>query len=413
MDYDIVISGAGPVGLCMAIALSSLESGDPPRVLLLDAGPKMESSVFDDRRFALSRSSMAFFNSLGLWSNLSDHTTPIKDIRVWQAGRLGYTHLSAAEEHLTELGVAITFRELGKVLAAKVALFPNIELRYEAEISALTRIKLGWTLEILAVNTKAHQQVDTKLLVVAEGARSQTRQKLGISADIQDYQQTACVLSCYFESNGADPFTAYECFTNSGSLAILPGKELAGQADLRWLIWALPHLQVQRYQRNPEQLLQLTQEVLGQRLRVIQLAELGDKLLQYRLMQCIALEQVRPHMMLIGNAAHSLHPIAGQGLNLALRDISLFFSLLKQHFWPTVLAPSGFAFLQQYAAMRAQDQHRIQIFCDQLVKGFRRTGFGVQSLRSLGLLAFDLMPGAKKYLSHAWLAPTQQWQEIA
>ena len=425
-EYDIVISGAGPVGLCMAIALSCERSStlDPvPRILVLDVGakpnaPKSESgkalgkeseqaSVFDERRFALSRSSMRFLQRLGLWSAVAKKSLPIEEILVWQAQTVGRTLISANAEQLNELGVAVTFQALGQVLQSAVAALPNVTLCFGAIIQQSVRAAAGWHLSITDESRQA-SAVRAKWLVVAEGARSKTREQLGIVTEVLDYQQTACVMPCRMVGANVNPYAAYECFTADGSLAVLPGEQ-----GVRWLIWALPRQQAQQYSDAPEQLLQLTQHTLGRRFRCTHVTESEVRVSQYALQQSIALEQVRPHLLLIGNAAHSLHPIAGQGLNLALRDISLLFELWMHTAWQSIVSPQGFGFLQQYAALRAQDQQRIQLFCDQLVKGFRRKGRYLQHLRSLGLLVFDVLPGAKQQLSQKWLAPVQRWQDIA
>ncbi len=419
--YDIVISGGGAVGLTLAMALSQGDS--PPRILILDStrppnnpvpnkgqvsnhekSSAQLASAFDGRRFALSLSSIHFLQTLGLWQALQPYTVAIEEILVWQSARLGRTHISAQEEGLAALGAAVTFQDLGRVLSRAVARLSNetshVTWYQGAKLkSPFQRTETGWQLEIETLSGGKSEVCQTGLLVVAEGVDSETRSALGVNTQVYDYQQMACVLPCQM-SAGTKVKTAYECFTPSGSLAVLPGQD-----ETRWLVWALPNEEAKRGAADPKALLKKTQKALGRRLRVK--ACLGEPAL-YPLRQVIADEQVRPHLLLLGNAAHSLHPIAGQGFNLAVRDIALLYQMQQTH---GVAGFTSYDVLKQYAAQRAQDQQRIQQFCHGLVNGFRFGGSGASVLRSLGLMGFDAMPGAKQYLAQEWIAPTPRWQE--
>lgn len=403
-NYDLVIAGAGMVGVMQALLLVRLNLGW--RILVLEQGnlpaldfvaPSLSAPSFDSRRLALSRGTVAVLQQLGLWS-ASLAATAITDIQVWEPGKLGRALLSASEQGLEALGYAVTAADLGSVLMAAGRAEPAISWLANTRIAGLQPLPTSWQLDlctqqgsVLTVNSC----IQTSLLIVAEGAHSPTRQRLGITHQLSDYQQTACVVAV--EVANVTPGLALEAFLPNGSIALLPLS-----ATHMTLIWVLPTELMQDYQQADAAVrLAVLQQALGRRL---QLLSLGNAPQYYPLIDQRITEQVRPHVVVMGNAAHTLHPIAGQGFNLAVRDMLALVELLRLNHYSDL--PLGdLSALLIYAQQRSQDQQRIQNFCHGVVNGFRSALPGIDLVRRLLLLGLDLSPAVKVTLAQRLLAP--------
>jgi len=226
-----------------------------------------------------------------------------------------------------------------------------------------------------------------KLLVAADGAQSPIREQLGIRTTRRDYRQTAIIANV--TTDKAHDNVAYERFTDSGPLALLP---MTGQRSA--LVWTVHERQCEDIMALDDgEFLQRLQERFGYRLG--RFTRVGRRhVFPLQLLQ--AAESVRPRLALIGNAVHTLHPIAGQGFNLGLRDVAALVDVLLD------ARRSGRDFgalevLQRYADWRLADQRHVALFTDSMVRLFGQSFPPVAWLRDAGMLALDICPPAKRW----------------
>ncbi len=390
-DCDVLIAGGGMVGSSLAVALAGL----PLRVTLVEAIPAGSPGQpsFDARTTALSRSSRHILGTLGIWPAVAKHAAPIRKIHVSERGRLGTTVIDADEEGGEALGYVLENRLLGAALWRALDDRPNVTVRSPATVTGVEDSVAA--LEVRVERGGASTTLRTRLLVVADGARSPLRELLGITARTRPYEQTAIVGNVAVEGPdyglGQDAI-AYERFTPDGPLALLPaggGKYvfvLTRPAAVAEAVAALPDAAF----------LALLQREFGFRLGRFQRVGVRSS---YPL-ELVEADAVTAHRVaVIGNAAHGLHPVAGQGYNLGLRDAAALAEVLAEEARQThrVPDPGGTSLLAGYATWRRPDQRKVVAFTDGLIRLFDRTGLG--PLRGLGLLLFDTAPGAKRLLA--------------
>jgi 2-octaprenyl-6-methoxyphenol hydroxylase len=378
---EVAIIGGGLVGASLAAALA----GGGRRVLLIE-GVAIDSAAqpsFDERTTALGNASRRIYEGLALWPQLQPAAAAIRTIHVSDAGRFGFARLEAREQGIEAFGYVIANRHLGRTLWQRLATAPNLTLRVPARVSALEIGAAGVTLEVSS--GQRCERFVAQLLVAADGAQSQVRAAAGIEAGTLDYRQVAVVANV--ASDVPHGGVAYERFTPAGPLAVLPLIDGA-----RAVIWAC----------EPERAQELL--VLEERAYLAQLqANFGwragrfvraGRRNSYPLSLTRANATTAQRTVLIGNAAQALHPVAGQGFNLGLRDAAMLAELLAA----TGDAGDG-ELLARFAAWRARDRAGVVAFTDGLIRlfGSRRAPFGL--LRNLGLLLFDLTPPAKSALA--------------
>lgn len=381
-NYDILIGGGGLVGASLACALS----GHGLRIGLIEAVPYGEPGqpAYDDRALALAAGTQRIFSALGLWDALAGHATPIHKIHVSDRGRFGFARLDRAEEGVPALGYVALGRDLGAVLNARLAQLDDVDLICPARVTgvefaaATARVRI----EYAAGGTS----LTTRVLVAADGAQSMLRDLLDIPTTVWEYGQTALIANVTPERAHAN--VAYERFTDTGPLALLPMSEQRCA-----LVWTLRDDQVAAVMAlDDAAFLARLQERFGRRLG--QLTRVGKRT-AYPLRLVRARESVRPRLALIGNAAHTLHPIAGQGFNLGLRDVAALAEVLLD------ARREGrdigeLAVLQRYADWRRDDHRRVIAFTDGLTRVFANPLPPIAWARDLGMLALDVCPPAKR-----------------
>jgi len=377
--YDLLIIGGGLVGASLAAALYQMSL----KVAVVEAVPfgNRSQPSFDDRVTAVSWGSRRIFESMGLWSGIAPEATPIRHIHISDRGRLGATRMHAEEARVEALGYVVPNRVLGRVLGERLQSAGNVTLFAPAKLQSFT--PAAETVSAV-IEAGGPQALSARLLVAADGARSEVRRQLGVGERIWDYRQTAVICNLSVERPQTD--TAYERFTDSGPLALLP---LGG--DRYALIWTVST------ERAPEVLdmddatfLTAAEGRFGARLgRFLQ----AGKRQSYPLSLVKAESQCSGRVVIIGNAAHSLHPIAGQGFNLSLRDVALLAEVLAQGD-----DPGDAARLQAYVDARHRDQLSMALFTDGLSRVFANPLAMVAYARNAGLLALELLPGARQML---------------
>jgi 2-octaprenyl-6-methoxyphenol hydroxylase len=381
---DVVMIGGGLVGASFAAALSgrglsmAMIEGVAP-----DAG---RQPSFDDRTTALGNGSRKIFESLSLWSAIGPHAAPIRRIHVSDAGRFGFARLEAAEHDLEAFGYVVTNRDLGAVLQSRLSQLPDLSLCRPATCTHIESTDEG-----LWVHTDTGQSWRTKLVIGADGAASVVRASAGLTAQIEDYAQTAVV--AHVAASRRSDGTAYERFTAEGPFAVLP---LA--AGHYGVVWTLNPAEAERVLALTDtEFLAALQQRFGW--RIGRLLRVGKRQ-AYPLKLSRAPEVIASRRVLIGNAAQALHPVAGQGFNLGLRDAATLAEILAEQpaAWRSDESTLA-ARLSAYAEARRRDREGITRFTDGLVKLFADTGPALPAMRDLGLLLFDLSPWAKQALS--------------
>ncbi|MEO7385502.1 MAG: 2-octaprenyl-6-methoxyphenyl hydroxylase [Gammaproteobacteria bacterium] len=386
-DCDVLIAGGGMVGASLAVALSGLSL----RVTLVEAVPAGAPGQpsFDARTTALSRSSQHILATLGIWPVVGEAATAIRRIHVSERGQLGTTVIDGDDEGGEPLGYVVENRVLGAALWRALDESPNVTVRSPATVTAATADPAIDGLAVTLREGGTSRELLTRLLVVADGARSPLRASLGIEARIRPYEQVAIVGNVGLAAGATNPGSmAYERFTPDGPLALLPAGPgryvfvLTRHAVVAEAVASLPDAAF----------LDLLQKEFGFRLgRFARVGTRGS----YPLELVEADHVTAPRVAVIGNAAHGLHPVAGQGYNLGLRDAAALAELVAA---PAALPdPGDPELLACYAAWRRPDQRNVVAFTDGLVRLFDRRGLG--PLRGLGLLLFDATPGAKPMLA--------------
>ena len=381
-EFDVAIVGGGMVGASFALALRATRL----RVLLIESVPAESAGQpsFDDRTTALGNGSRQIFETLAVWPAMQAASAAIRSIHVSDAGRFGMARLEAREQGVDAFGHVVPNRVIGRALWQALRDAPNITLAVPAKLESAEPRDDGVTLG-LSIDGK-RETVRAAVAVAADGAGSALRASAGIDADVEDYDQVAIVLNAATErpSHGE----AFERFTPSGPLAVLP---VAGGGYA--VIWAV------RPDRAVE-LMSLDDTAFADELlaafgwRAGRWNKIGRRH-TYPLLLSRAAETASGRVVLIGNAAQALHPVAGQGFNLGLRDAATLAEMLAgaaEH-------PDFSELLAKFAAWRAEDRRGVTRFTDGLVKLFGSELPGAGLVRNFGLLLFDLSPTAKRALA--------------
>ena len=380
-DCDILIIGGGLVGASLACALEN--SG--LSVHIVEAYPYQSDSQpsYDDRTVALSWGSRCIFEGMGLWDAMADRVEAIKTIHISDKGHFGATRLRHEEEHVEALGYVAENRVLGDVLYQRLLQNTNVELHCPAGLISLEQ-KHDRVIATIGDNGK-QSVVSARLLVAADGVVSQVRDLLHIGSSVQDYGQTAVITNVTpaFRHNNV----AYERFTDQGPIAFLPMTH-----NRCSLVWTVPLKQADELMKlGDADFLQLLQQRFGFRLG--QLQKVGKRQ-AYPLKLIESTQVVRNRVVIVGNAAHSIHPVAGQGFNLALRDIAILTELIS-----TAEDAGDSKLLQSYVEQREDDARRVYRFTDGLVKIFSNNSTALGHLRAAGLVAVGLIPPLRHQLA--------------
>ncbi len=371
---DVAVAGGGMVGLSLAAALAEL----PLEVAVVEpvAPDADEQPSFDSRTTALSSGSRHVLEGIGAWPALATRATPIRRIHVSERGSFGSAILEAGEQGLPALGYTIENRLLGRALRERVAGLGQVRL-IPARVAALeTRA------DAVQLATDAGGTVEARLVVAADGAQSSARAALGIDVRVADYGQHAVI--AHVDTSRFHDYTAYERFTEAGPIAVLPIVE--GRSAVVWTLASEAARRVLAL--DDAAFLAGLQQAFG--LRLGRFTRVGRRQ-AYPLALTTAERIVAPRAAVLGNAAQSLHPVAGQGFNLALRDVAMLAELLAEGG-----DPGTPALLARYAEWRAPDRAAVVRFTDALVRGFGLPLGPLRRVRGQGLVLFDLLRPVKR-----------------
>jgi len=387
-DCDVAIIGGGLTGTALAHALAQM----PLDVVLVEAQSPaaMRRPSFDDRATALANGSQRILATLGLWDALSDDAEPITSIHISERGRFGVARIRADQEGVPALGYLVENRVLGTALWRALKEANRIETLAPAQLESLQTHDDSVSLVIGGAN--GQRKLRAKLVIAADGAQSQVRAQLDIAAIEDDYAQRAVIVNCQTEVPHRG--RAFERFTTDGPVAVLP---LTG--DRVAAVWTLPQAAAERVMRlDDREFAQALQDVFGYRLG--KLRRVGRRA-SYALTRTRSSALVATRTVLIGSAAMNLHPVAGQGFNLALRDIAALAEVLGDAWLDSNSAsdPGARALLERYRDWRVRDQERVAAFTHGLIRFFAFPSVALGVSRGLGLMLFDLVPGAKAGLA--------------
>jgi 2-octaprenyl-6-methoxyphenol hydroxylase len=396
-DYrDIVIAGGGMVGISLALQLAEAMPQDISICLVegfafpqvsADGKPSYHPS-FDARSTALSYSTRLVYEQMQVWDELQQWLCAIDSIHVSNRGRFGSTLLQAADYDWPALGYVVENAWLGNTLIQALYRQGRVEVRSPAKVQGASASEGGVSLRLEGAGDSTLQ---AGLLLVADGANSGLREELGVAVEEKSYLQHALIANIAT----AQPHRgcAYERFTDEGPLALLPLLPGPGGEHRSALVWTLPPEQATRLQACSEQaFLQRLQERFGYRLgRLLQVGERHS----YPLALLQSTEQVRQGVVVMGNAAHALHPVAGQGYNLAMRDVAELAAALAQGAREGK-PPGDLAVLQVYHQRQLPDQERTIGFSDQVPSLFMRSDPVLGLARDMALAGLDILPPLKR-----------------
>ena len=395
MQQEVIIVGGGMVGLSLAlmlakqnIAVKLLEAIKYPNYDDVNLAPYHSS--FDARNSALSRRTVQIYQELGLWSALQEHATPIFEVNITEQGSFGKARLKAEQEKVESFGQVIENAWLGRVLLTEVQKQPFIELIDGVQVTQLTQdADMAY---IKASRGEEQLSLQAKLVIAADGRDSFCRKALGIGASEHDYDQVAIVTTV--QTSKPHNHVGFERFSSLGPLALLP---LPGEYR-RSVVWPVKKGTEGEWlgDENDQHFLDALQETYGDRAGKFQKT---GKRFSFPLSQVLADKQAVGRVVLMGNAAHTIHPVAGQGFNLCMRDAHVLVRYLTEQIAQN--ADLGDAeMLQAYEASRLTDQQRVIKFCDSVVRGFSNSNQILKFIRNTGLVAFDTIPGIKPLVAN-------------
>ncbi|MDV7448398.1 FAD-dependent monooxygenase [Acinetobacter baumannii] len=395
MQQQVIIVGGGMVGLSLSlmlakanIAVKLLEAVKYPNYDDQNVAPYHSS--FDARNTALSRRSVQIYQKLGLWDALQQHATPILQVHITEQGSFGKARLVAEQEKVESFGQVIENAWLGRVLLTQVRQQPLIELIDGVQVTALTQD--AEQVHIEAQRADEVLKLESKLLIAADGRDSFCRQAIGVGVDVHDYDQVAIVTTV--QTSKPHEHVGFERFSALGPLALLP---LPGEYR-RSVVWPVKKGTEGEWlgEENDQHFLDALQKTYGDRAGKF---EKTGKRFSYPLSQVLAHKQAVGRVILMGNAAHTIHPVAGQGFNLCLRDADVLLRYLVNQLSASddIGNPDN---LLAYEQARLSDQQRVIKFCDTVVRGFSNQNPLLKLIRNTGLIAFDVIPGVKPLVAN-------------
>ena len=396
-DYDLLIVGGGLAGNCLALALKDTGL----RMAIVEANTREQLSVSPagDRALALAAGTVMMLETLGIWQGISHAATAIKQIHISDRGHFGKTRLSAQKENVDALGYVITARNIETYVANQAA-ESGIELISPARVVGLMSGDNEVCVSLKQGNDSLN--VSAKLLVGADGGLSSVRQLLDITQQITEYGQTALVTTV--KSTLPNKNTAFERFTASGPLALLPVAK-----NQCAVVWTRKNEDADALMLGSEaDFLDELQQCFGFKLGELSLVAPRRA---FPLSLIRAEKMVAGRAVIIGNAAHQLHPVAGQGFNLGLRDVvRLSEMLIKQNERHKDIGAADF--LKEYAASRKKDHNRTIGFTDAVVKIFSNEWLALAAARNIGLALLDHIPVAKTLLTRHAMGLAEQMPSL-
>ncbi|WP_201593089.1 UbiH/UbiF/VisC/COQ6 family ubiquinone biosynthesis hydroxylase [Psychrobacter sp. Pi2-51] len=406
-DQNVLIVGGGHVGLSFALLLAHhgiastlLEKMGYPTISPNDDSNR--SHYLDSRNTALSRRTVQIYQEIGLWDELQSHACRIDAVQISEQGSFGRAQLNKDEEKVESFGQVMENAWLGRKLLLAAQQEPLIALIDHANVTAVAQQNDMVTLSFSYYGKEEHeQQLQASVLVACDGRDSTVRQLLNIGTTTYDYQQTAIV--GVVETDKPHGHVAIERFSPAGPLAVLPLTDPDGDGNdeyqtgyRRSVVWVCPTGEENKYLEDDAHFLATLQKAFGERAGTFVTAGRRGA---YPLTRVLADKQVDGRCVVMGNAAHTLHPVAGQGFNLCMRDAHVLAQMMSTQ----VLKGADIGdtqLLKRYEKARQTDQKRVIRFCDAVVHGFTHPNPAIKLARNVALVAFDKLPNIKPLIAN-------------
>lgn len=380
-SYDVIIAGGGLSGALTALSLAKIsnKNNQPLSIAIVELNPILTdvSASYDDRVLALAHGSMTYLDSLDVWSLLKNDATPIEKIHISDRGFYGKARIKAKEHNVEALGYVIEMSLIGKALLKKLSLYKNVTWYCPDSINHII-----WHKSHVDVRLSSEKSITAKLLLACDGGQSNCRKLANIHSSISEYNQSALIANVSTKVSHNN--VAFERFTDTGPIAMLPLSK-----NRCSLVWTLTP-------EKAEEIQQLNDDEFKQALEVSFGSWLGEitytgKRFVYPLTLVQAEQQVYHRLALVGNASHTIHPIAGQGFNLGLRDVAEIENLVKQAV-NNEQDIGLFSMLNEYANKRSVDQQQVITLTDSLVTLFSNQLCPLVAGRNIGLKAMNYLP---------------------
>ncbi|WFE68760.1 FAD-dependent monooxygenase [Thiomicrospira sp. R3] len=382
-DYDVIITGGGPVGLCLALALSQKGA----RICLIEAVEPKPGALnsFDGRVLALSEGSRLILEHIGVWQGLVDYVTDIAHVHVSQKGYLGLTLMHAEELDVPALGYAVRASDLGDVLWKAVRDNAAIELICPASLQDFNQADLTGVSASL-ITAQGEKTLTARMIVGADGTDSQVRKSLGLLLEQRDYQAWAILAQVEFSRPHHN--WAFERFTQEGPVALLPLDTHSHK-----LVYVASDSNCQEVLAlSDTAFIQAFNQKMGERFGAC--TALSERV-AYPLKETYVEGVVFGRAVLMGNASHTQHPVAAQGLNLGLRDVADFLDGLDKD----LIDLDAEVRLAHYQYKRQQDHKKVMGLTDGLIRVFEHPSPLVGHARGLAMMGLQLLPRLKKRLA--------------
>ncbi|OCQ53218.1 2-octaprenyl-6-methoxyphenol hydroxylase [Photorhabdus australis subsp. thailandensis] len=371
---NVIIVGGGMTGATLALAISSLSKGQIHVSLIEAAEPEQKHPGFDARAIALAYGTCQRLQQIGVWSALEDYVIPITHVHVSDRGHAGFVNLCAKDYNIPALGNVIELYHAGQSLFRLLKNAPGVTLYCPSRVLAVER-----TTSSVVVTLDNGEQLQGELLVAADGSHSAIGHACHIQRQQHHYEQVAVITNILTSEHPQG--RAFERFTEYGPLALLPMTE--GRSSLVWCHQLEQRKEIVGW--NNEQFLRQLQRAFGWRLGKI--LEVGQRH-SYPLTLSTVNQQISHRLVLVGNAAQTLHPIAGQGFNLGMRDVMTLAQIVSEVF-AAGQDIGTYSVLANYQQQRVSDRENTIDMTDGLIRIFANRYFPLQVGRNLGLMMME------------------------
>ncbi len=374
---EYLVVGAGPVGLIFSLLLAKQNKSSH----LLELRKKNEAHS-DRRALALSYGTKQVLENLGIWTLLEKKITPIQSIHTSQKNSFGRTLLSADEYNLPALGYVVSYGDLSKALEAAISQSSLVKVSYEFEVSAIENKKD----KSILYGRDRNLPLEAPLLILADGGKNTTDLIHNLKRKETSYNHTALVTKVISEIPPKS--VAYERFTSMGPIALLPNgpKEFS-------LIWTGKDIDIQELAKTKKNVfLEKLHEHFGDRVgRFIDC----EKFITFPLRKIVLEDFPKSHIVVIGNSAQTMHPVAGQGFNTGIRDAYALSKLINES---ELVHIGSESFVNQYYSSRHPETKKTLFFTDSLVNIFSNDLVGLSITRGFSLSILDNFRPIKKFL---------------
>ncbi|MFD2178683.1 2-octaprenyl-6-methoxyphenyl hydroxylase [Veronia pacifica] len=381
--FDLVIAGGAMAGATLALAVDTLTGGRAKIAIVEAAEPDDNHPGYDARCIAIAYGSCQILKEFGLWSTLASNASPIQHIHISDRGHFGQTAFSASHQGLPYLGNVIELTDAGQFFHQALSSRPAISVFCPSSVSSIER-----SIDSVSITLCDGRKLSSKLMVAADGAVSACCDMVGLSRHQHDFNQVAIIANVSTELPHQGE--AFERFTPYGPVALLPMTR--GRSSL---VWCVPPDKLEETMALSDRaFLSCLQSAFGWRLG--KLTEVGQRH-SYPLILRQAEQIISHRFAVVGNAAQALHPIAGQGFNLGLRDVATLADEIATRL-NNDQDCGDMTVLQGYRKRRETDRDKTVMITSGLVKGFSNHSGLLALVRNLGLNAMTAFPALKSPL---------------